>query len=166
MEANGCHSIKGASGTVHCAHLCTHLHEWEGPTLCKWHHYFGSAGGEYWYSCGRGVHHSWCDILNFWKLHAGCVLTAISLLFPSPHLFLPLLSPPPPLPSPSPPSPPSLLQGGPPSVLSMLQSAVRGQAVIGEGEEEKECTTCGSVGTDLKRCLACKQVRKMRLKVL
>ena len=47
MAANGCHSIKGASGTVYCAHLCTHLHAWEGPTLCKWHHYFGSAGGEY-----------------------------------------------------------------------------------------------------------------------
>ena len=54
------------------------------------------------------VHYSWCDIWNFWKLHAGCVLIAISLLFPSPPLpfpsslistlFLPLFSLPPLLP--------------------------------------------------------------------
>ena len=35
------------------------------------------------------VHHSWCDIWNFWKLYAGCVLIAISLLFPSPPLPFP-----------------------------------------------------------------------------
>lgn len=106
------------------------------------------------------VYDSWCDIWNFWKLHTGCVLTVYSfaLPLPSPSLFLisHLYSfpAPPPLPLPSP------HQGGPPSVLSMLQSAVRGQAGFGEGEEE-ECATCGSVGTDLKQCLGCKQVRTM-----
>ena len=54
------------------------------------------------------VHYSWCDIWNFWKLHADCVLIAISSLFPSPPLpfpsslistpFLTLLSLPPLLP--------------------------------------------------------------------
>ena len=38
------------------------------------------------------VPYSWCDIWNFWKLYAGCVLIAISLLFPSPPLSFSLIS--------------------------------------------------------------------------
>ena len=42
-------------------------------------------------------------------------------------------------------------------MLSLLHSAVRGH--VGFGEVEEECATCGSVGSDLKKCFACKQVR-------
>ena len=45
-------------------------------------------------------------------------------------------------------------------MLSLLHSAVRGHAGFSEGEEE-ECATCGTVGGELKKCLACKQVSTM-----